>query len=58
MNGGLEGPVRGLYPRLADQLVKDGIASLRMDYRYANQLYDCVLDYNTYEEIPSCVYLK
>ncbi len=42
--GGLEGPARGMYPRLADRLVGDGIASLRLSYRKPNFLSDCVLD--------------
>ncbi|HYN87746.1 MAG TPA: alpha/beta hydrolase, partial [Ardenticatenaceae bacterium] len=42
--GGLDGPAWGLYPRLAAQLVPDGIASLRLHYRYPNHLTDCVLD--------------
>ncbi len=42
--GGLEGPAGGMYPRLAEQLVGDGIASLRLSYRKANFLTDSVLD--------------
>jgi fermentation-respiration switch protein FrsA (DUF1100 family) len=42
--GGFEGPARGLYPRLAGQLVGDGIASLRLDYRHPNFIETCVLD--------------
>ena len=42
--GGLDGPAGGLYPRLARYLVTDNIASLRLHYRFPNQLYDCVLD--------------
>ncbi len=42
--GGLEGPAGGLYPRLADALVGDGISSLRLSYRKPNFLTDCVLD--------------
>ncbi len=42
--GGLAGPASGLYPRLADRLVKENIASLRLDYRYPNELASCVLD--------------
>ena len=42
--GGLDGPARGLYPRLAGYLVQDNIASLRLHYRFPNQLHDCVLD--------------
>lgn len=42
--GGLDGPAGGLYPRLAGQLVEDGIASLRLHYRHPNHLVECVLD--------------
>lgn len=42
--GGLDGPAGGLYPRLAAGLAAQGIASLRLDYRYPNQLASCVLD--------------
>lgn len=42
--GGLTGPAGGLYPRLANELYKDGISSLCIDYRHPNDLYDCVLD--------------
>ncbi len=42
--GGLFGPAGGMYPRLAQQLVGDHIASLRLDYRFPNHLDKCVLD--------------
>ena len=42
--GGLGGPAGGLYPRLARQLVGDGVASLELDYRRAGDLTGCVLD--------------
>ncbi len=42
--GGLDGPAGGLYPRLAARLVPDGIASLRLAYRYPSYLSPCVLD--------------
>ena len=44
--GGLGGPAGGLYPRLAGQLqlVPDGVASLRLDYRRPADLAECVLD--------------
>ncbi|HEX7185375.1 MAG TPA: alpha/beta hydrolase [Thermoanaerobaculia bacterium] len=42
--GGLDGPAGGLYPRLATALATQGIASLRLSYRYPNQLASCVLD--------------
>ncbi len=42
--GGLDGPAGGMYPRLAGRLVKDNISSLRLDYRFPNELASCVLD--------------
>lgn len=42
--GGLEGPARGMYPRLARQLTGSGISSLRLDYRRPGNLISCVLD--------------
>ncbi|MCA1553628.1 MAG: alpha/beta hydrolase, partial [Chloroflexi bacterium] len=42
--GGLDGPAWGLYPRLASQLAPEGTASLRLDYRYPNELVECTLD--------------
>ena len=42
--GGVTGPAGGLYVRLSEKLVGEGIASLRLDYRWPNDLYECVLD--------------
>src|SRR5437868_4103966 len=42
--GGLDGPAGGMYPRLAQILVSDEITSLRLHYRYPNDLEECVLD--------------
>ncbi|HEX8546624.1 MAG TPA: alpha/beta hydrolase [Cytophagaceae bacterium] len=42
--GGLDGPAGGLYPRMSDLLLKDEVASLRIDYRFPNALKDCILD--------------
>ncbi|KUG06948.1 alpha/beta hydrolase [Solirubrum puertoriconensis] len=42
--GGLDGPAWGMYPRLAAQLQLHGIASLRLHYRYPNDLEACVYD--------------
>jgi fermentation-respiration switch protein FrsA (DUF1100 family) len=44
VGGGMEGPAQGLYSRLAFNLTKDQIASLRMDYREPGNLMACVLD--------------
>lgn len=42
--GGTSGPADGIFARLAEQLTKDGIASLRVDYRDPNDLYESVMD--------------
>lgn len=42
--GGLVGPAGGLYPRIAEQLVAQNIASLRVDYRMPNEIQNCVID--------------
>jgi pimeloyl-ACP methyl ester carboxylesterase len=43
--GGWDTPVRGfLYPRLAGELSAAGIAGLRVKYRMANDLPECILD--------------
>ena len=41
--GGLEGP-SGIYEPLASRLQKAGITTLRIDYRLANDLPECVYD--------------
>ncbi len=42
--GGVTGPADGMFVRLAEKLAAEGIASLRLDYRLPNDLYECVLD--------------
>ena len=42
--GGVTGPADGIYVRLAEKLASEGIASLRLDYRWPNDLYECVMD--------------
>jgi alpha/beta superfamily hydrolase len=42
--GGFDSPGHGLYVRLAEELQRHGIASLRIRYRHANHLEECVLD--------------
>ena len=42
--GGFGGPGPGTYARLAEQLTGRGITSLRLDYRFPNDLLECVLD--------------
>ncbi len=42
--GGFGGPGPGTYARLSEQLTGQGITSLRLDYRFPNDLMECVLD--------------
>jgi alpha-beta hydrolase superfamily lysophospholipase len=42
--GGLGGPAGGLHIRLAEELTRNGTASLRLDYRRPGDLNACVLD--------------
>ena len=42
--GGLDGPSFGIFATLSDELVDDGISSLRLDYRYSGDFGKCVLD--------------
>jgi len=44
VGGGFDTPARGLYPRLARELVPHGIASLRLRYRYSTELAEAVYD--------------
>jgi hypothetical protein len=43
-HGGFDGPAGGIYGRLGARLVPSGISSMRLHYRYPNDLIDCVLD--------------
>ncbi len=42
--GGFGGPGPGTYARMAEQFAGNGIASLRMDYRSPNDVFECTLD--------------
>jgi fermentation-respiration switch protein FrsA (DUF1100 family) len=42
--GGLGGPAGGLYPRLAERLLGDGIASVELAYRHPGDLVECLMD--------------
>ncbi|MDA0264014.1 MAG: alpha/beta fold hydrolase [Chloroflexi bacterium] len=42
--GGFGGPGPGSYARLSERFVGDGITSLRLDYRFANDVFECALD--------------
>lgn len=44
VGGGLDGPAEGLYPRLAEELLKENISSLCVDYRLPVELSECILD--------------
>lgn len=43
-NGGLDGPAQGLFARLALMLIKENISSLRLHYRFPNNITECILD--------------
>ena len=42
--GGFDGPVAGLYRALAEELIKEGICSLRLDDRFPGYLPSSVMD--------------
>ncbi|SVC45262.1 uncharacterized protein METZ01_LOCUS298116, partial [marine metagenome] len=42
--GGFGGPGPGTYARMAEKFTGEGITSLRLDYRYANDVFECALD--------------
>lgn len=42
--GGFNGPAGGLYPVIARDLRASGVTSLRITYRWPNELEECVLD--------------
>ena len=42
--GGWGGPAGGLYPRLARELLSDGVTSIEIAYRYPGDIVPCVLD--------------
>jgi len=42
--GGFGGPGPGTYARMSERFTGEGITSLRMDYRYANDVFECALD--------------
>lgn len=42
--GGFGGPGPGTYARMSEQFAGDGITSLRLDYRFANDVFECALD--------------
>jgi len=42
--GGLDGPSFGIFSSLSDELVDEGISSLRLHYRIPGEFSECVLD--------------
>jgi dienelactone hydrolase len=44
VGGDWDTPAQGLYPRLCQELTSEGIASLRVHYRYPTELVEAVLD--------------
>ena len=44
VGGDWDTPAQGLYPRLCQELTSEGIASLRVRYRYPTDLVEAVLD--------------
>jgi len=42
--GGFGGPGPGTYARMSERFTAEGITSLRLDYRYANDVFECALD--------------
>ena len=52
-NGGLDGPVDGLYTRLPTLLRKSETSVLRLDYRKPNDFSECIIDV-----LAGCSFLK
>lgn len=44
IGGGWDTPAKGLYPQLCQELLSEGIASLRVRYRYPTELEEATLD--------------
>jgi len=44
VKGGFDGPANSVYGRLAESLMSQDIASLRVDYRRPGDLHECILD--------------
>lgn len=44
VGGDWDTPAQGLYPRLCQELMAEGIASLRVRYRYPTELEEAILD--------------
>ncbi|MBC8281311.1 MAG: alpha/beta fold hydrolase [Chloroflexi bacterium] len=42
--GGFGGPGPGTYARMSEKFSGEGITSLRLDYRHANDVFECALD--------------
>lgn len=44
VGGGWDTPAQGLYPKVCQELASEGIASLRVRFRYPTQLIEAILD--------------
>jgi hypothetical protein len=42
--GGFAGPAGGIYKKFSDNLIPQGVSSLRLHYRKPNNLEECILD--------------
>ncbi|MEX2229525.1 MAG: alpha/beta fold hydrolase [Dehalococcoidia bacterium] len=51
--GGVKGPANEVYVRLAQELVADGVTSVRVQYREPGEFEECVLD-----ALAACSFLK
>jgi alpha/beta superfamily hydrolase len=51
--GGVKGPANGIYQRLGQELVADGVTSVRVQYREPGEFEECVLD-----ALAACSFLK
>ena len=43
-SGGFGGPGPGIYARMSERFVGEGITSLRLDYRLPNDVFECAMD--------------
>ena len=44
IGGGFDTPAEGLYPRLCEDLIENGISSLRVSFRYPTDLTEAIMD--------------
>jgi pimeloyl-ACP methyl ester carboxylesterase len=55
VGGGWDTPANGLYPRLCQELMDEGLASLRVRYRHPTILQDAILDVRVGMAYLQCV---